>query len=186
MGDFSTTHLNLGSDRDNGRLIGQLRPSATSGCNTHRQPEEEKKHNGRLITSYRLPRLDEMVLLQPISTRSDGASKDEKTRVDKINERLDTYNRWLAFVPDSRPGRSVRTAAQEMQQSVHDLNEMIASMMIKVDQKIADLADRTEGFVAAVQDGGTWQTRGDLLGIRLPLEICNCPLTIFILLRANL
>lgn len=133
--------------------------------------KKKKKSTSRLITSYRLPRLDEMVLLQPISTRAEGSSKAEKSRKETINERLETYNRWLAFVPPGKPGRGVRNAAMELQQSVHDLNTTIADLMIQVDRKIADLQDRTADFVVAVQDGGTWQTEGDLLGMALPLTL---------------
>lgn len=130
--------------------------------------KKKKKDKARLITSYWLPRLDEMTLLKPISTRADGASKEEKTRVEQINQRLTDYNRWLTFVPKSAPGRQVRAAAGGVQESVHELNSLIARMMMQVDQKIADLQDKTELFIEAVQDGGSWQANGDLLGEKSP------------------
>lgn len=105
-----------------------------------------------------------MCLLKPISTRADGASKEEKTRVESINSRLVDYNRWLTFVPRTAPGKQVREAAGGVQESVHELNSLIAKMMMQVDQKIADLQDKTELFIEAVQDGGSWQANGDLLG----------------------
>jgi hypothetical protein len=126
----------------------------------------KKKNAGRVTTSYSLPKLDEMVLLQPIATKSDALIKEEKTRCETANEALVKYNRWLAFVQPSKPGKNVRGAAMELQNSVHELNSFISGMMLQIDQKLANLQDQTESFVEAVQEEGGWQTTGDLLGER--------------------
>jgi hypothetical protein len=112
--------------------------------------KKKKKNMARLTTSYWLPRLEEMVLLEPIATRADGASKEEKSRVEKINDQLVRYNRWLTFV--GTPGNGVRSTATDLQLSVHELNAQIANMMLQVDQKIAQLQDTTEAFVEAVSE----------------------------------
>lgn len=139
----------------------------------HAVKKKKKKYAARLNTSYWLPRLDEMVLLHPISTRADGQSKEEKTRVVSVNDQLEKYNRWLAFTQPSRPGKNVRSTATDLQLAVHELNALIASMMIKVDQKIADIQGSTEDFVQAVVNEGAWQTNGDLLGGSYPLNLCT-------------
>ncbi|KAK5175187.1 uncharacterized protein LTR77_000324 [Saxophila tyrrhenica] len=127
--------------------------------------KKKKKDQARLNTSYWLPRLDEMVLLHPISTRSDGVSKEEKTRVVMVNEQLEKYNRWLPFIQSSKPGRNVRNAGTDLQVAVHDLNALVAGMMIKIDQRIADVQEAAEDFVEAVRQDGGWQTNGDLLDL---------------------
>lgn len=94
----------------------------------------------KLTTFYEVPRLDEMVLLQEIATPCEFShSKTERSRTTSINEQLDRYNRWLPFAQSSVPGKDVRSAALDLQQSIHEMNSFVAKMMIKFDKKIVEL-----------------------------------------------
>ena len=86
-------------------------------------PKKKKKGKaGKQYTSYRLPRLDEVVLLQPISTRADGQQKEENSRLATVDDQLERYNRWLAFTQASRPAKDVRSTAADIQLAVYELN----------------------------------------------------------------
>ena len=126
--------------------------------------------NTKSISSFLLPKLDDMVLLKPIATPCDDRddfrepSLMEKTRTATISQHLDRYNRWLAFAETSSSGKKVRSTAMDMQQAVHDLNSTIANMMMEIDRKILSLQDNTDAFVEAVQEGELWRSNGNLLG----------------------
>ena len=122
-------------------MSGNFRSYSASSISASSLPRRHKrKMNHRLTTFYELPRLDEMVLLQEIATPSDvGHSRVERIRSTSVNEQLERYNRWLPFVKLSNPGAKVRSTAMELQQTVHEINSMVAEMMIKFDRKIIEL-----------------------------------------------
>lgn len=124
------------------------------------------KNKGRLTNAYLLPNLDEMVLLKPMQTlytMKNGPGVQETTRVESVNEQLLKYNRWLSLVKASNPDKAVRTAATDLQRSVHEVNSYIATILMEVDQKILDLQEHTENFVNAVKKADSKQLTRDIL-----------------------
>lgn len=130
----------------------------------------KKKMNSRSTTLFLLPKLDDMVLFKPIVTPCDDRDdfkeplSAEKTRIATISQHLDRYNRWLAFADASSSSKRMRSAALDMQQTVHDINSTISKMMMEIDRKVLELHDKTDAFVEAVQEGESWQSNGRLLG----------------------
>ena len=97
--------------------------ASTTGGNNYKKKE-------RMVTSFSLPRIDEMVLLQKVATRGDTSScAMERSRTRSINEQLNRYNRWLLFTQLSNASQNVRAAGMDLQETVHEMNVMISEMM---------------------------------------------------------
>jgi hypothetical protein len=106
----------------------------------------------------------EMVLLKPVNTDNDAYIPNGQMRYKILNEQLEQYNRWLRFVNPSRPGREVRNAGKLMQRSIHDLNAIVANMVLELDSKLGEIQDHTAAFIDTIKAGGYWEKDGDLLG----------------------